>query len=92
MSFDRSDVEGVCAYMNGGMPDNVLYMVHMLAPLPEADSAMLVDITETHAHFDAVVDGVTRRVELAWPLTVNNREDMKTQLFALFDAAMRADS
>jgi hypothetical protein len=91
MSLSREDIDAVCAYMNSGMADTNLYIVQRLGGVAKAESAVLSDITESHAHFSATVGGDRTEVSIPWEIRVGDRADMKTALFGLLDAAHRVN-
>jgi hypothetical protein len=87
MSLNQEDVAAVCRYMNTGMEDTNLYIVQQLGSIPNAESAELSDITESHAHFLVTVGGDKKLVSIPWNIRVGDRADMKTALFGLLETA-----
>jgi hypothetical protein len=84
----QSDIDAVCAYMNDGMLETNTFIAKKLSGVAGVVSARLSGMTEEAAQFELELEqGEGREVEIPWRGRVENRADMKTQLFALLDAA-----
>lgn len=88
MALLQSDIDAVCAYMNGGMLDTTTFIAKKLSGVPGVTSARLIGMTEDVARFELDLESGERgEADVPWRGRVENRADMKTQLFALLDAA-----
>jgi len=89
MALDRTDVRGVCDYMNDpSMSDHMRFMAEKLAGAELESTVMLVDITESTGVFTIEKNGAINEVSIPWTFPVTNRDDMKSALFALLDKAL----
>lgn len=84
MAFAFTDevIARVVAHMNGDHADDQLAIVRAHA-LPAAASATLIVIGADGLHFDAQVDGDSRRVVIAWPIAIEARADIRRAVVLL---------
>lgn len=83
-------IAGVRGHMNGEHTDDALRIVQGLGGVTAATSATLADLTADAAVFEAVVDGNTTSVPIAWERPIVERMDIRLDIVRMHMAACEA--
>ena len=86
-ALDHAARAAVIEHMNDDHADACLLYARRQAGLPEAQNAVMIDITLSHMHLE--VDG--RRVEVAFHRRATGRDDLRAVLVEMVKRAREQD-
>ncbi|RYJ05661.1 MAG: DUF2470 domain-containing protein [Actinomycetales bacterium] len=85
--FAPDVVAGVLHHMNDDHTDDSLVIVRAHAE-PSATSAVMTGLDADGGEWDAVVDGATVPVRVAWTERAVERADLRREIVRLYDAGL----
>lgn len=90
LAFAPDESAGILAHMNGDHgPDSVL-MCRALGGVPNAESARVTGVDRAGMDFEAVVDGATVMVRIAWGRTLAARSEVRGEVVRLYQQSCEA--
>ncbi|MCW4386461.1 DUF2470 domain-containing protein [Salinibacterium sp. SYSU T00001] len=89
--FSDDVVASITGYMNGNQPDTTLLIARVHGNAPKAESAFMRGFDEHRAVFTVTTPDGVDDVEVPWGHTLTSRDEVRTELFRLFESAVIGD-
>lgn len=89
-TFSDDVVTAITNYMNTSQPEITLQIVRALGGVADAESAAMTSFDEKRAVFTATAAGQQTQVEVPWSHELRSRDEVRADLFLLYERATAA--
>lgn len=89
--FPDDVVTAITGYMNANQPDISLLIARVHGATPDAESAEMATFDEHRAVFTVTTAQGVGDVEVKWSRTLTDRDEVRAELFRLFETAVVGD-
>lgn len=89
--FSDDVVSAITTYMNSSQPDTTLLIAQVHGHSPTAESAVMSTFDEHRAIFTVTTPDGVDDVEVPWSRTLTFRDEVRTELFRLFETAVTGE-
>lgn len=86
--FSDEVVASITGYMNQNQADTTLVIARVHGNAPTAESAVMTTFDEHRAVFTVTTPDGVGDVEVSWSHTLASRDDVRAELFRLFETAV----
>ena len=89
--FSDDVVRAITTYMNTNQPEISLLIARVHGGVPDAESAEMSGFDEHRATFTVTTPTGVGDIEVAWGHTLKERDEVRAELFRLFETAVVGD-
>lgn len=89
--FSDDVVAAITAYMNANQSDTCLLIAQVHGRAPEAETAVMSGFDEHRAVFTVTTANGVGDVEVPWSRTLQSRDEVRGELFRLFETAVTGE-